>query len=223
MSTKPITFILLVILFLCIHDTTAVMTRKMMQKKHQPQNCDNNNVCVNDHLNEQLQLNITTQCNKVDLSGEYNYSGIVRSGYMSVGSGSSALAFLFYGRSDVTDASQLKNIPTVIWLNGGPGSSSQLGNFLELGPLLLKRKLNVEMVVNDYSWAKKYNILFVDQPVGTGLSYSDPTSPRPFVTSMDDVANDFYYALNQLYNTMDGCFHSQNLDIPASAPLFIFG
>lgn len=38
-----------------------------------------------------------------------------------------------------------------------------------------------------------------------------------------DVANDFYYALNQLYNTMDGCFNSRNLDIPATAPLFIVG
>ena len=40
---------------------------------------------------------------------------------------------------------------------------------------------------------------------------------------MDDVANDFYYALNQLYNTMEGCFNSRHLDIPPTVPLFIFG
>ncbi len=44
-----------------------------------------------------------------------------------------------------------------------------------------------------------------------------------FIFLISDVASDFYYALNQLYNTMDGCFHSKNLDIPATAPLFIFG
>lgn len=39
--------------------------------------------------------------------------------------------------------------------------------------------------MNDNSWVKKYNVLFVDQPVGTGLSYADLTSSRPFATSLD--------------------------------------
>lgn len=30
-----------------------------------------------------------------------------------------------------------------------------------------------EIVKNMYAWTKEYNILFVDQPVGTGLSYAD--------------------------------------------------
>jgi carboxypeptidase C (cathepsin A) len=47
------------------------------------------------------------------------------------------------------------------------------------------------MVLNQYSWAKKYNILFVDQPVGTGLSYADTNSSRPYVTSMDGIFIDY--------------------------------
>lgn len=182
-SSKSLLLIAVIAVFFFAQESNSLMTRKMMQKKYQTQSCDNN-VCSIDPI-QNLQLNLTTQCNKVDLSAEYNYSGIVRSGYLSVGFGSSALAFLFYGRWDIKDTTQLKTVPTIIWLNGGPGSSSQLGNFQELGPLLLKRKLNVEVVFNEFSWAKKYNILFVDQPVGTGLSYSDPTSTRPFVASMD--------------------------------------
>jgi carboxypeptidase C (cathepsin A) len=71
---------------------------------------------------------ITTSCNMLDLSKKYNYSGLVASGYLTVGKNNSALAFLFYGKKGVTDKNELKNYPTVLWLNGGPGSSSQIGN-----------------------------------------------------------------------------------------------
>ena len=71
---------------------------------------------------------ITTSCNMLDLSKKYNYSGIVSSGYLTVGKNNSALAFLFYGKKGVTNKAELKNYPTVLWLNGGPGSSSQMGN-----------------------------------------------------------------------------------------------
>ena len=41
------------------------------------------------------------------------------------------------------------------------------------------------MVRNKFSWANKYNVLFVDQPVGTGLSYADTNFTGSFVKSMD--------------------------------------
>ena len=58
-------------------------------------------------LNQQNLLNtsiptvsVSTICNKVSLDAIYNYSGIVRSGYLSVNKGNSVLAFTFYGKSD---------------------------------------------------------------------------------------------------------------------------
>lgn len=67
-------------------------------------------------------------------------------------------------------------------------------------------------------------MLFVDQPVGTGLSYADKTHESGgFVKSMEEVGIDFYYALNQLYNTNDGCFNEKHLNISPENPLFIFG
>lgn len=166
--------------------------------------------------------NITTSCNLLDFSKVYNYTGIVASGYLTVGKGNSALAYTFYGQKDVRQQSQLRNYPTILWLNGGPGSSSQTGNLQEIGPLLLIKKYELFIQQNNYTWANKYNLLFIDQPVGTGLSYADPTFPNAFVKSMDEVASDFYRALYELYNGK-GCFSSLYFSIPASNPLFIFG
>jgi len=128
---------------------------------------------------------ITTSCNMLDLSQKYNYSGLAASGYLTVGKNNSALAFLFYGKKGVTNKAELKNYPTILWLNGGPGSSSQMGNLQELGPLRLRRNFEVIVEANNYTWVNNFNVLFVDQPVGTGLSYADTTNgAQPFAKSL---------------------------------------
>ena len=115
------------------------------------------------------------------------------SGYLKVGKGQSAIAFIFYGKEKV-EMGKIKDIPTVLWLNGGPGSSSQLGNFLELGPFWLKTSDSkaFDITRNNNSWVRDYNVIFVDQPIGTGLSYADPSYPKAYVTNMSELANDFY-------------------------------
>ena len=76
-------------------------------------------------------LFIGTSCKAVNLTvPPYNHNGLVWSGYLNVKKGGSALGFIFYGKEGVMDVTQIKEIPTIIWLNGGPGSSSQLGNFM---------------------------------------------------------------------------------------------
>ena len=46
-----------------------------------------------------VRASIQTVCNDVNLNVKpYNYNGIVRSGYLSVGKGNSALSFIFYGK-----------------------------------------------------------------------------------------------------------------------------
>ena len=57
--------------------------------------------------------------------------------------------------------------PLVIWLSGGPGCSSTLAIFHENGPMSLKEG---EPVLNDVSWNNKANLVFIDQPIGTGFS-----------------------------------------------------
>lgn len=63
-----------------------------------------------------------------------------------------------------------KNDPVVLWLNGGPGCSSLTGLFLELGPSRINEKL--ELVYNPYSWNANASVIFLDQPVNVGYSYS---------------------------------------------------
>lgn len=53
--------------------------------------------------------------------------------------------------------------PVIMWLNGGPGSSSALGLFMELGPCRVNEEGNATSW-NEYSWNDKANVFFVDQP-----------------------------------------------------------
>ncbi|ODV87909.1 hypothetical protein CANARDRAFT_173795 [[Candida] arabinofermentans NRRL YB-2248] len=59
----------------------------------------------------------------------------------------------------------------IIWLNGGPGCSSMDGALMEVGPLRINQ--NNEVYFNDGSWMEVADILFVDQPAGTGFSNTD--------------------------------------------------
>lgn len=50
---------------------------------------------------------------------------MIYSGYLSVFENSnSALGFIFYGSEKAKSEAELADYPTLIWLNGGPGSSS---------------------------------------------------------------------------------------------------
>ena len=69
-----------------------------------------------------------------------------------------------------------KDAPIVIWINGGPGSSSMLGLFAENGPY----KINDDLTLRDnpYSWNVNANLLVIDQPAGTGLSFCGEQRPQ---------------------------------------------
>ncbi|KAK3695930.1 hypothetical protein LTR37_018285 [Vermiconidia calcicola] len=62
------------------------------------------------------------------------------------------------------------NAPLSIWMNGGPGSSSMLGLFVENGPCFVNSDSN-STYLNEWSWNNEVNMLYLDQPVQVGLSY----------------------------------------------------
>ena len=63
-----------------------------------------------------------------------------------------------------------KTAPLVLWLNGGPGSSSMIGLFTENGPLRILEQGGIR--IDDLnSWTRIANVIYIDQPVGTGFSF----------------------------------------------------
>ncbi|KAJ4415284.1 hypothetical protein N0V82_007446 [Gnomoniopsis sp. IMI 355080] len=91
--------------------------------------------------------------------------------------------YLFFWFFPSTNPDADKEI--LIWLNGGPGCSSLEGILQENGPFLWQYG-TFKPVENPYSWHKLTNVLWVEQPIGTGFSQGNVTA-----TSEEDVADQF--------------------------------
>eukprot|EP00904_Undaria_pinnatifida_P011519 jgi/Undpi1/7498/HiC_scaffold_22.g09971.m1 len=89
--------------------------------------------------------------------------------------------------------------PLVIWLNGGPGCSSMDGLWLENGPFRLNA--DQEISINPFSWHNVANVMYVDQPVGTGLSF---TTSDSYANNDVQVDEQFYVFLTNFFD-----LHSQ--------------
>ena len=96
-------------------------------------------------------------------------------GYVNVRK--NAYTFWWLYGAQTSDPSQRLSKPLVMWLQGGPGGSSTgFGNFEELGPL------TVDLKPRNTTWLRAANVLFVDNPVGTGYSYV--TDKSAFTTNI---------------------------------------
>ena len=79
-----------------------------------------------------------------------------------------------------------KNDPVLLWLNGGPGCSSLTGLFMELGPSFINKKIEVDF--NPSSWNANASVIFLDQPVNVGYSYSGNTVSNTIAAGKDVYA-----------------------------------
>ena len=136
-----------------------------------------------------------------------NYTGygpdtvINFSGYFGVHNDERHLFYWFFeSRNDPS------NDPFIIWLTGGPGCSSMLALMVENGPYYVMDNLTLE--INENSWNTKSNIMWIDQPAGTGYSYDDNEQADGVYTE-NEVAQDLYefiqkfFAKNPKYADLD--------------------
>ena len=86
---------------------------------------------------------------------------------------------------------------TVIWLNGGPGCSSEDGALMEIGPYRVKDgSKGPKLEYSDGSWDEFANVMFVDNPVGTGYSVIDTDS---FINELPEMADQFVQFLEKWF------------------------
>ena len=91
-----------------------------------------------------------------------------------------------------------ENTPLVVWLQGGPGMPSTYGAFKEIGTYyVLKTKgRKAKLLLNPNRWAQYAHVLFIDNPVGTGYSFTEDEDGYP--TDDEQVALHLAEALKQV-------------------------
>ena len=94
------------------------------------------------------------------------------SGYLPV-TDTKSLHYMFYESQNdpLTD-------PVIMWFNGGPGCSSLLGAFTELGPYIVDEELTPPVQNNTWSWNKNASLLFLESPAGVGFSVANTTGDK---------------------------------------------
>ena len=75
-----------------------------------------------------------------------------------------------------------KNAPFIVWLQGGPGGPGTFGALSEIGNYYVRDGALSERC---FSWCKRANCLFVDQPSMTGFSF--PTNSSGAYPGDNDV------------------------------------
>ena len=115
------------------------------------------------------------------------------SGFITVKKISNSNLFFWFFPAENGNSSS----PLVLWLQGGPGSSSMFGLLKENGPFIADIDINGNPFVksNPYRWSANHNVLYIDNPVGTGFSFTDHPDAYPNV--IEESTEDLFIFLQQ--------------------------
>lgn len=120
------------------------------------------------------------------------FAGKVKSfaGFFTVNEGYESNMYFWYFLSEKAT----KKAPVILWLHGGPGQSSMMGLFEESGPYII---VNGQAVLRETSWTKHYNVLYIDNPIGAGFSYTKQS--EGYSKTIDEAVDNLYEALRQFF------------------------
>ncbi|KAK4763528.1 hypothetical protein SAY87_012966 [Trapa incisa] len=119
-------------------------------------------------------------------------------GYVEVRPRAHMFWWLYRSPNRVKDSS--KPWPVILWLQGGPGGSGVgIGNFQEIGPL------DTDLNPRNSTWLQIADLLFADNPVGTGYSFVENASDASlFVKTDAEAADDLTALLTGIFNSNEG-------------------
>ncbi|XP_039764469.1 venom serine carboxypeptidase-like [Pararge aegeria] len=145
-------------------------------------------------LTPYIEKNKTSEARlAASVNSSYFVPGIVSyAGYLTVNEEFNSNLFFWY--FPVMNK-PVNETPLILWLQGGPGSSSMYGLFEELGPYTVTKDLKVQ--AKEHSWSKDHSLLFIDNPVGTGFSFTD--SDDGYSTNQTTIGENLYKALQQFF------------------------
>jgi vitellogenic carboxypeptidase-like protein len=127
---------------------------------------------------------------RVHLPGGWNKNAL-HSGFFTIDETTSSNTFFVFSEA----LNGKHDAPILLWLQGGPGASSLFGMFTEIGPFNIGSDMSV--VPREVTWNQEYHLLFLDNPLGTGFSFTN--SQDKFVTNQTTVGQDLYQALLQFF------------------------
>ncbi|XP_063358223.1 venom serine carboxypeptidase-like [Cydia amplana] len=116
---------------------------------------------------------------------------------------------LFFWYFPVPDK-PVNDTPWIVWLQGGPGASSMAGLFDEVGPFTVSQFGTLKK--NRYSWIHNHSLLFIDNPVGTGYSFTE--SKKGYAKDLETYTTHLHMAMKQFMQIFPEL---------QAAPLFVAG
>ena len=144
------------------------------------------------YLNDYSTPEAAQAASRVHLPSASPFISEQYAGYVTVNKTcGSNMFWWFFGAQDGNASA-----PLLMWLNGGPGSSSLYGLFEEMGPFTASPD-GQSVLPRNTTWNAHYAMLFVDNPVGTGFSYTE--DPSCYAENMDDVAVNLYALLTGFF------------------------